>query len=81
MSFPARGQATAAEMETAKHIQARVLGVDSHNDTARRILIEDVDIGQHPLTAGLLRRGYKEQKIRKIMGENDLRVIREVVGN
>jgi hypothetical protein len=48
MSSPARGQAAATEVETAKPIQCRVLGVDSHNDTAQRILIEDVDIGQRP---------------------------------
>ena len=32
------------------------------------------------LTAALLKRGYTEQDIRKIMGENFLRVVREVVG-
>ncbi len=39
-------QATPAEMQEAKRIQATVLGVDSHNDTAQRVLIEGVDIGQ-----------------------------------
>ena len=33
------------------------------------------------LTASLLRRGYSEKDIRKIMGGNYLRVVREVVGN
>jgi microsomal dipeptidase-like Zn-dependent dipeptidase len=33
------------------------------------------------LTAALLRRGYKGADIRKIMGGNFLRVMREVVGN
>jgi membrane dipeptidase len=42
----ARGQASDAEIAEAKRIQARVLGVDSHNDNAQRILIEGVDIGQ-----------------------------------
>jgi membrane dipeptidase len=42
----ARAQATATEMEAAKRIQSHVLGVDSHNDTAQRVLIEGVDIGQ-----------------------------------
>jgi membrane dipeptidase len=33
------------------------------------------------LTSALLKRGYKEQDIQKIMGGNFLRVMREVVGN
>ena len=32
--------------EEAKRIQADVLGVDSHNDTMQRVLIEGVDIGK-----------------------------------
>ncbi len=32
------------------------------------------------LTAALLKRGYSEPDVRKIMGENFLRVIREAVG-
>jgi membrane dipeptidase len=32
------------------------------------------------LTAALLKRGYSEKDIQKIMGENFLRVVREVVG-
>jgi membrane dipeptidase len=47
----ARGQTTSAEMAAAKRIQASVLGVDAHNDTVQRILIENVDIGQR-LTDG-----------------------------
>jgi membrane dipeptidase len=40
------------------------------------------DISKVPnLTAALLRRGYSEQGIQKIMGANFLRVIRQVVGN
>ena len=39
------------------------------------------DVSKMPaLTAELLKRGYSEQDIRKIMGENFLRVIRVVVG-
>jgi membrane dipeptidase len=39
------------------------------------------DVSKMPaLTAALLKRGYTEADIRKIMGENTLRVIREVVG-
>src|SRR5262249_47532601 len=37
--------AAGQSMEDAKRIQAGVLGVDSHNDTAQRVLIERVDIG------------------------------------
>jgi microsomal dipeptidase-like Zn-dependent dipeptidase len=33
------------------------------------------------LTQALLKRGYAEADIQKIMGSNFLRVIREVVGN
>src|SRR6266581_1544378 len=33
------------------------------------------------LTAALLKRGYSEDDIKKIMGENFLRVIRDVIGN
>jgi membrane dipeptidase len=40
------------------------------------------DVSKMPaLTAALLRRGYTQADIRKIMGENFLRVMREVVGN
>jgi membrane dipeptidase len=50
-SLIARGQTTSPEMEAAKRIQANVLGVDAHNDTVQRILVENVDIGQR-LTDG-----------------------------
>jgi membrane dipeptidase len=33
-------------LEEARRIQAHVLGVDSHNDTMQRVLIEKVDLGQ-----------------------------------
>jgi membrane dipeptidase len=39
------------------------------------------DVSKMPvLTAALLKRGYTEQDLRKIMGENFLRVVRIVVG-
>jgi membrane dipeptidase len=39
------------------------------------------DVSKMPnLTAALVKRGYKETDIRKIMGENLMRVLREVVG-
>jgi membrane dipeptidase len=47
----ARCQTPSQEMEAAKRIQASVLGVDAHNDTVQRILIENVDIGRR-LTDG-----------------------------
>jgi len=40
------GFCAAQNMDEARRIQATVLGVDTHNDTAQRILIEKVDIGQ-----------------------------------
>ena len=40
------------------------------------------DVSKMPnLTAALLKRGYSEKDIQKIMGDNFLRVVREVVGN
>jgi membrane dipeptidase len=40
------------------------------------------DVSKMPnLTAALLKRGYSEKDIQKIMGGNFLRVVREVVGN
>ena len=36
----------AQDMDRARSIQTRVLGVDTHNDTAQRVLIEKVDLGQ-----------------------------------
>jgi membrane dipeptidase len=36
----------AQDLAQARRIQAKVLGVDGHNDTAQRVLIERVDIGQ-----------------------------------
>ena len=40
------------------------------------------DVSRMPnLTAALLERGYSQKDIEKIMGENFLRVIREVVGD
>jgi hypothetical protein len=108
----APAQQPAQPMDEARRIQAGVLGVDSHNDTLQRVLIEGVDIGQRlpdgsnhvgigsdfdgvpslplgledvskmpALTAALLKRGYKEKDIQKIMGGNFLRVVREVVGD
>jgi membrane dipeptidase len=43
----------AQDMDQARRIQANVLGFDTHNDTAQRVLIEKVDIGQ-PLPNGMV---------------------------
>ena len=34
-------------LEKAREIRSRVIGIDSHNDTLQRILIEHADIGKH----------------------------------
>ena len=36
----------AQNMDEARRIQSHVLGVDAHNDTAQRVLIDKADIGQ-----------------------------------
>ncbi len=41
------------QLDQARRIQAGVLGVDGHNDTAQRVLIEHVDITQR-LSSGML---------------------------
>ena len=43
----------AQTIDDARRIQAGVLGIDTHNDTAQRVLIEKVDLGQH-LTDGMV---------------------------
>ena len=43
----------AQTMDDARRIQAGVLGVDSHNDTAQRVLIEQIDLSQR-LTDGMV---------------------------
>ena len=48
------GNCCAAQtMDDARRIQAGVLGVDSHNDTAQRVLIEQIDLSQR-LTDGMV---------------------------
>ncbi|GAH64160.1 unnamed protein product [marine sediment metagenome] len=40
-----------------------------------------VDAAEVPrITEGLLKRGYSEADIRKILGENTLRVLKEAIG-
>ena len=40
------GACLAQNMDEARRIQATVLGVDTHNDTAQRVLIDKADIGK-----------------------------------
>jgi membrane dipeptidase len=58
------------------------VGIGSDFDGIASVPLGLEDVSKMPaLTAALVKRGYKEHDIRKIMGENYLRVIREVVGN
>lgn len=72
----------------ALHREALV--IDSHNDTIvshiRRgnLGLDGVpvkDATEFPrITEGLLRRGYSAGDVRKILGENHLRVLRDAIG-
>jgi membrane dipeptidase len=72
--------------ECIDHI-AKVAGIDHVGIGSDFDGIPDVprgleDVSKMPdLTAALLKRGYTEQDIRKIMGGNFMRVLKEVVGN
>jgi len=58
------------------------VGIGSDFDGVPSVPLGLEDVSKMPaLTVAWLKRGYTEQEIRKIMGENDLRVIREVLGN
>jgi len=54
----------------------------SSEDLDTRLNIEDLHASRHlpNLTAALLRRGFSERDVRLILGENYLRVFREVMG-
>src|SRR5580704_8054439 len=71
--------------ECIDHI-VKVAGIDHVGIGSDWDGIDDVPIGLEDvskmanLTLALMKRGYSEADIRKIMGENTLRVIREVVG-
>ena len=59
----------------------RTVGIGSDFDGVPSLPRGLEDVSKMPLLTGaLLRRGYTEQDIQKIMGGNTLRVIREVVG-
>lgn len=58
------------------------VGIGSDFDGIQSVPRGLEDVSKMPaLTAALLKRGYTEQDIRKIMGENFVRVVRMVVGN
>lgn len=84
-----RMKPTAATLEDAvAHIDhvVKVAGIDhvgigSDFDGISSVPAGLEDISKMPfLTAALLKRGYKEADIRKILGENHLRVLRAVTG-
>ena len=84
---PAVGNATVEDAaECIDHI-VKVAGIDhvgigSDFDGIPSVPSGLEDVSKMPnLTAALLKRGYSEKDIRKIMGENFLRVVREVVGD
>jgi membrane dipeptidase len=85
-SHPKTGHATVEDAaQCIEHI-VKVAGIDhvgigSDFDGVPSVPLGLEDVSKMPaLTAALLKRGYTEADIRKIMGENTLRVIREVVG-
>jgi len=57
------------------------VGIGSDWDGIDKVPVGLEDVSKMPaITAGLLKRGYSEQDIKKIMGGNFLRVMREVIG-
>ena len=57
------------------------VGIGSDWDGIEKVPVGLEDVSKMPaVTAALLKRGYSEQDIKKIMGGNFLRVIREVIG-
>jgi membrane dipeptidase len=83
---PRIGQATLEDAANCIDHIAKVAGVDhvgigSDFDGIETVSRGIEDISKLPaLTSALLKRGYSEQDIQKIMGGNFLRVIRSVVG-
>ena len=83
---PKTGAATLEDAaECIDHI-VKVAGIDhvgigSDFDGVASVPLGLEDFSKMPvLTDALLRRGYKEEDIQKIMGGNFLRVVKEVVG-
>jgi membrane dipeptidase len=57
------------------------VGIGSDWDGIDKVPVGLEDVSKMPaVTAGLLKRGYSEEDIKKIMGGNFLRVMREVIG-
>jgi membrane dipeptidase len=57
------------------------VGIGSDWDGIDKVPVGLEDVSKMPaITAGLLKRGYSEQDIKKIMGGNVLRVMRQVIG-
>jgi membrane dipeptidase len=85
-SHPKAGHATVADAAQCIDHVVKVagiyhVGIGSDFDGVPGLPQGLEDVSKMPaLTAELLRRGYSEADIRKIMGENTLRVVREVVG-
>ena len=58
------------------------IGIGSDFDGVPSVPVGLEDVSKMPaLTLALMKRGYKEADIQKIMGGNFLRVVKEVVGN
>jgi membrane dipeptidase len=58
------------------------VGIGSDFDGVPSVPVGLEDVSKMPaLTLALMKRGYKETDIQKIMGGNFLRVVKEVVGN
>ena len=62
----------------ARQIQLSSIVVDTHTDTPQRFLVDHKAASKfQKITEALLRRGYSEPGIRKILGENTLRMTAE----
>jgi membrane dipeptidase len=86
-AHPRTGHATVEDAARCIDHIVKVAGIDhvgigSDFDGIPSVPLGLEDVSKMPaLTAALLKLGYKEPDIRKIMGENFLRVVREVVGH
>ena len=86
IAHPTTANATVEDVAACIDHIAKVAGIDhvgigSDFDGIPQVPIGLEDVSKMPnLTLALMKRGYSEQDIRKIMGGNTLRVIREVVG-
>jgi membrane dipeptidase len=87
IAHPTTANATVGDVATCIDHVVKVAGIDhvgigSDFDGIPQVPIGLEDVSKMPnLTLALMKRGYSEQDIQKIMGGNTLRVIREVVGH